>query len=442
MYTDAGVCIKSGKAKCGIIVQGGTEEMKIKVRLPTLDPTGATTGEILSLKVILLMLKRAGLQEKQIAMYNDNTEAIGAIYSKPNFQELVGNNGWAKGKLWEETVAFTNIQAEWSKDDSNRDHLEHGKVLRNIKRCHDLAHEQYMDVAFEDTDLSINIGGKIKCNKLGSTTRELIGEKYVQEMLKRKYDSNSSKVYLKERRKVIKTIDVYVGKTANGLNLHSALERYRGNKNAVCPVCGMKEDWLHVAKCCSSGAAKTELLQRIKEIQFEEVEKNDAAKVEAILRKFLTSTEFEECETKMLLRGWIETSTPKREISVWATKVIRTMLTFYYQCWTRRNQVKFGTTKQAGRLIQKDLLLDKINLIYDMRGEIFERDDEQYINILFKRRKEDWKEVSIKNMQAWIDTVQMAMKRRSDDTNYSFDIQEYLQFEQVTAFERTELFRS
>ena len=50
-------------------------------------------GEILLLKVILLLLKRAGLQDKHITLYNDNTEAIGAIHSWINFQELVGNNG-------------------------------------------------------------------------------------------------------------------------------------------------------------------------------------------------------------------------------------------------------------------------------------------------------------------------------------------------------------
>lgn len=81
VYIDVGVYIKSRKATYGIIIQGETEELEIKVQLPTFDLKGETTGEILSLNVILLLLKGVGLQYKQIALYNDNTEVIGAIYS-------------------------------------------------------------------------------------------------------------------------------------------------------------------------------------------------------------------------------------------------------------------------------------------------------------------------------------------------------------------------
>ena len=114
--------------------------------------------------------------------------------------------------------------------------MEHKKIIRKIKRCHEIAHEKYMDCAYDDMDLSIRIEGKIKCNKLGATTRKVIGSKYLEEMLKKKYSISSSQIYLKERRKAITNTTVYVGKTENGLNLHSNNERNRGNIKAVCPI--------------------------------------------------------------------------------------------------------------------------------------------------------------------------------------------------------------
>lgn len=65
-------------------------------------------------------------------------------------------------------------------------------------------------------------------------------------------------------------------------------------------------------------------------------------------------------------------------------------------------------------------------MIYYIHKGIFDRDNKHYINILFKHRKEDWKLVLIKNMQVWIDIVYQEMKCRSDNNNFSFNIQEYL----------------
>ena len=40
-------------------------------------------------------------------------------------------------------------------------------------------------------------------------------------------------------------------------------------------------------------------------------------------------------------------------------------------------------------MIQKSLLLDKIIMVYDMRVEIFPRNNEWYINILFQQKREN-----------------------------------------------------
>ena len=94
-----------------------------------------------------------------------------------------------------------------------------------------------MDCADEDVNLSIQIENQIKCGKVGSVTRNLIGMKYVTEYLKEKYNTDITDVYLQEHWKAITNSKAYVVKTANGINLHSDNGQNRGCLIAACPVC-------------------------------------------------------------------------------------------------------------------------------------------------------------------------------------------------------------
>ena len=94
-----------------------------------------------------------------------------------------------------------------------------------------------MNIAFEDKHLSIQVGNNMKCNKLRSIVQSLIGNKYLNQYLLEKYQITKEKVYLKEISKAIMRTLVYIGKTANSINLHSNNEQNRGNENVVCPVC-------------------------------------------------------------------------------------------------------------------------------------------------------------------------------------------------------------
>ena len=134
----------------------------------------------------------------------------------------------------------------------------------------------------------------------------------------------------------------------------------------------------------------------------------------------------------MLLRGWIVRKTPDREVSVWATKVIRLLLTFYHKCWTRRNDIKFGSSPEARKKIQKNRLIDKVNEVYDTRHLFFDTNDSM-IQILFKKDRAEWNRVSINNIQAWLETVRQAAIRRGNG-DFNFDIMEYLRFERATTF--------
>ena len=252
LCTDAGVHLETGKATCGIIVGDGTNEVELKIRLLDLDPGGSTTGEMLSITTGLHLMWKANLNKVAVVIYNDNQDAVKAVITKPSVKEAIGNNGWGKSKIWEEVKKFKDVGAEWSRDDSTRRVTEHKEVLMMVKWCHKLAHEKYMDCAIEAKELSISIGGNIECFKLGSTVIKLIGNKYVDELLMKKYQLTSDEVYLQSRRKAIKCSGDYLKKTANGLNLVSEKECFRGNHDAVCPVCQQSENWLHVAKCCSS----------------------------------------------------------------------------------------------------------------------------------------------------------------------------------------------
>lgn len=112
VYTDAGVSLKTGKVTCGIILTDGEKIIQRKILLPKLDPKGAITGETLSLVVGLQILRKAGITENEVVVYKDNINAIETVNSPPNFKDIVGENRWAKGKLWEEIGFFSQVRGE------------------------------------------------------------------------------------------------------------------------------------------------------------------------------------------------------------------------------------------------------------------------------------------------------------------------------------------
>ena len=153
LYTDAGVYTTSGKATYSIIIGDGRNKVEIKIRLLDLDPCGTTTGEMMSITVGLHMMKKAQLFDAEVIVYNDNKDAVKAVNTQPNLKEAIGANGQAKCKIWEEVKAFKDIRAEWSKDDSTRIIEEHVEVLKEIKRCYNIAYKEMMDCAFEEKEL-------------------------------------------------------------------------------------------------------------------------------------------------------------------------------------------------------------------------------------------------------------------------------------------------
>ena len=46
--------------------------------------------------------------------------------------------------------------------------------------------------------------------------------------------------------------------------------------------------------------------------------------------------------------------------------------------------------------------------------------------------EEEWNDISIKSMQAWLKTVEQAVKRRRGE-DFNFDVMEYFRFEQAMA---------
>ena len=85
-----------------------------------MDPDGATTAEMMSVSTGLQLLRKAGVNDAEVEVVNDNTDTIKAINSSPQFRGLNRCNGWARGRLWGEVSKFENCRAEWSKDDSER----------------------------------------------------------------------------------------------------------------------------------------------------------------------------------------------------------------------------------------------------------------------------------------------------------------------------------
>ena len=70
----------------------------------------------------------------------------------------------------------------------------------------------------------------------------MIGTTYLKSFLKHKYQLIPEEVYLTERRQAINNSKVYLIKTANGVNLHSEIEKHWGNSEVKFLVCGLEED--------------------------------------------------------------------------------------------------------------------------------------------------------------------------------------------------------
>lgn len=294
-----------------------------------------------------------------------------------------------------------------------------------VKTCHRMAKEKYMDVALENKDLSIEIEGKIEIGKLGTSARNIVGQKYLKENLMKKYKIEPEEVYLNERSKAIVSSTEYVVKTVNGLNLHSDNERNRGDITAECPVCGQREDW--------TTQAKSKLIHDIEVIPKEDIERNDMNEINRKIHQFLFTKEYDIQELKMLMRGWIKTSILKQEVSKWALEVIKKLIRFYHQCWTLRNKCKFDYTKEAKLAIQKETLLEKIYSVYDSRETIFYREEDQYIDILFQWRKEEWTGTPTVNMKKWLITYYQVVKQQCN-SDFDFDVREYFTFEEAVTF--------
>lgn len=240
LFTDAGVNLETGEATYGIIITDGITEEEIICALPKVERTGATTAEALSVAAGLEILTKANFKG-EVKAYNDNTKVIDTTNTTPNFKEAVGDHGWAISKIWSNSSKFEAVKGEWSKDDSNRSLNEHTWIQNIIQRCHNLAHG-HMDSIYDNIDLSVSFEDAIECGKLGSTARKLIGLKYVNEYLQKKYNVGRSDIYLEERRKAILRSDKYVVKTVNGLNVHGEREKHRGNSSARYPVCQQQEN--------------------------------------------------------------------------------------------------------------------------------------------------------------------------------------------------------
>lgn len=359
LYTDAGVNLETGSAQCGIIIANEKSSVEVKVKLPDMEPDAATSAESLSMAIGMDLLHEAGLSEKQITAFNDNTETTKTINGVKDFQSCVNEHGWAKYKLWEARRKVNKVTGIWSKNCEECSAEEKIIVARNIRKCHMLAHEEVVDGTYKDANLCIKVDGQIQGKKIGSTVRKLIGNKYLRTMLQDKYNITPQDTYLEERRRVIQNSKSFYTKTANGLNVHGEMSRYRKEKDTKCAVCTEEEDYLHVIKCASNQQDRDELLEKIKGIKHEEIEEEDQEKVVEILDDFIHKEAYEERQVKQIFRGWIPKNHSTQRRSEWASKVIKDLLQFYHDCWMRRNDIRFGETNEVSRKRKKDMLLEK-----------------------------------------------------------------------------------
>ena len=87
---------------------------------------------------------------------------------------------------------------------------------------------------FNEENLSLKIGGRVESRNIRASVRSLIGNHYVNEILKDKYKTDSNKVYIEARRKAIKKTDKFIGNVANILDCYGNLVNKRGEQNDKC----------------------------------------------------------------------------------------------------------------------------------------------------------------------------------------------------------------
>ena len=124
LITDAGVNLITGESKCGIIIKDDKNKVELSVAVPYFTEEGATDAEMLSVGVGLDVLEQAKKTDRDITIINDNKDTIQSAIESPNFKGTIGKNGWGRSKMWEKTIQFSNLKAEWSGDDTGRNMKE------------------------------------------------------------------------------------------------------------------------------------------------------------------------------------------------------------------------------------------------------------------------------------------------------------------------------
>ena len=69
------------------------------------------------------------------------------------------------------------MRAKWSRDEDSRTGNEYREILMMIQKCYRLAHDEAIDCAFKEINLSISVQGRIECKKLRSIARTLTRDK-------------------------------------------------------------------------------------------------------------------------------------------------------------------------------------------------------------------------------------------------------------------------
>ena len=115
-----------------------------------------------------------------------------------------------------------SIEGKWSRNDQGRNVAEQKLVYRSIQRWYD---------QHNNMNLSLIVNNQNQSKKLGSTVYQLIGTKYLNQMLEHKYQVEKDKIYLKECRRVVELSKKFYTKTTNGL-MHVEKYLYREEKKS------------------------------------------------------------------------------------------------------------------------------------------------------------------------------------------------------------------
>ena len=75
--------------------------------------------------------------------------------------------------------------------------------------------------------------------------------------------------------------------------------------DAKCPVCGLDEDWLHVAKCNSTNSDKEQLIKYVETVEHRTSEQRKVEQTAGVLQEFFFTNEYDKDTVKRIFRGWI-----------------------------------------------------------------------------------------------------------------------------------------